>query len=609
VPVTSAIVNRPSSIVNPRVLAGLVALLLLAASAFGAAEPIQYQLDLRNPASHQAEVQMTVAAASPGTEFQLPAWNNLYQIRDFARSVSDVTAECDGAKEKPTRVDLDTWMSGPKPCSMLALHYTVYVSGPTPFSSDLDDTHAFLNFASLLFYLPKQRERALHVKLLLPEGWKAASLLEEDANGFSAPNYDLLVDSPVEAGQFQEYSYNQGGATYRVIVHADPKDYSRERLLGSLEKITATETALMRDVPFSRYTFIFHFPDSAPGGGGMEHRNGTAITVRAREVHDHWEGVESVSAHEFFHLWNVKRIRPQLLEPIDYVHGNDTRDLWFSEGLTSTYGELALLRAGLISRKTFYAHVAEQISALESRPARFFQSVEESGLEAWFEKYNDYFRPERSISYYNKGELLGFLLDLGIRHATCNAAGLDDVMRRLNEEFARRGRYYTDSDLERVMAQVAPGFSGLEAFFADYVRGTRQLDYPAYLGYAGLELESQGPGAARMGFVASVNSAGEVRVDYVERHSAAAQAGLEQGDRLQKMNDQPLHESPADMVSQLKPGNEIKFEALREGAGREVTYRLGSTAGTTFRLKEVSNPSSEQLRIREGWLHGKTNGE
>jgi predicted metalloprotease with PDZ domain len=528
VPATSAIVNRPSSIVHSPILASLVAILSLAAAALGASEPIQYQLDLRNPASHQLEVEMAVATASSGTEFQLPAWNNLYQIRDFAHTVSDVTAECDGQTEKPTRVDLDTWKWAAKSCAKLTLHYSAYVSGPTPFSSDLDGTHAFLNFASMLFYLPKERERAVHVKLLLPEGWKAASLLEEDANGFSAPNYDLLVDSPVEAGQFQEYSYNQGGATYRVIVHADTKDYSSERLLTSLGKITATETALMRDVPFSRYTFIFHFPDSAPGGGGMEHRNGTAITVRAREVREHWEGVESVSAHEFFHLWNVKRIRPQQLEPIDYVHGNDTRDLWFCEGLTSTYGELALLRAGLISRKTFYAHVAEQISVLQSRPARFFQSVEESGLEAWFEKYNDYFRPERSISYYNKGELLGFLLDLGIRHASGNTAGLDDVMRRLNEEFARRGRFYADADLERVMAQVASGFSGLEAFFADYVRGTRELDYTAYLGYAGLEPESQGP---------------------------------------------------------------------------------GTSAQTTFRLKEISNPSTEQVRIREGWLRGKTNGE
>ena len=185
----------------------------------------------------------------------------------------------------------------------------------------------------------------------------------------------------------------------------------------------------------------------------------------------------------------MKRIRPQSLEPIDYVHGNDTRDLWFCEGVTSAYGNLALLRAGLISRDTFYARLGSAIEALQSRPARFFQSAEESGLEAWFEKYPDYLRPERSISYYNKGELLGFLLDLALRHATRNGAGLDDVMRRLNREFARPGRYYTDEDLRRVIAQVAPGFSGLEAFFADYVRGTRELDYDTFLGYAGMEAE------------------------------------------------------------------------------------------------------------------------
>ena len=221
----------------------------------------------------------------------------------------------------------------------------------------------------------------------------------------------------------------------------------------------------------------------------MEHRNGTAITERAKGLREHWERLEGVAAHEFFHLWNVKRIRQQSLEPIDYVHGNDTRDLWFCEGVTSTYGQLVLLRAGLISRQDFYAHLGSAIATLQSRPARFFQSAEQSGLEAWFEKYNDYFRPERSISYYNKGELLGYLLDLALRHATSNAAGLDDVMRRLNEDFARPGRYYTEEDLRREIAQVALALAGLEGFFSDYVSGTRELDYATYLGFAGLEVE------------------------------------------------------------------------------------------------------------------------
>jgi predicted metalloprotease with PDZ domain len=431
---------------------------------------------------------MTVPAASASTEFQFPAWNNLYQIRDFARGIQELSADCDGSKEQLARLDLYTWRAEAKPCLKLALRYAVYAAGSTPFSSTFDGEHAFLNPATLLFYLPKERERPAHIKFLIPAPWKIATLLEADGDGFSAPNYDALADSPVEAGQFQEYSFAQQGAAYRVIVHADLKDYSPDRLLASLGKITATETAFMRDRPFSRYTFILHFPHES-GGGGMEHRNGTAITVRAGELRAHWENFEDTAAHEFFHLWNVKRIRPQSLEPIDYVQGNDTRDLWFCEGVTSTYAELSLLRAGMITREAFYARLGAAIATLESRPARFFQSAEESGLEAWFEKYDDYLRPERSISYYNKGELLGFLLDLALRHATRNGASLDDLMRRLNEDFGRSGRYYTEQDLQREIALVVPAFSGLDAFFNDYVRGTRELDYATFLGYAGLELE------------------------------------------------------------------------------------------------------------------------
>jgi predicted metalloprotease with PDZ domain len=610
-PVFPAIDNRQLAIGNrcaALILACVFLLPLLASSSFAASEPIQYLLDLREPASHLAKVEMTVAGASPSTEIQFPAWNNLYQIRDFARYIEGLTADCDGGKEQLTRVDLNTWRTEAKSCGKLSLRYTVYVVGSPPFSSGLDAQHAFLNFATLLFYLPQERGRPVHVKLLVPAGWKVASLLEEDADGFPAANYDLLVDSPVEAGEFQEYRYAQDGATYRVVVHADPQDYSPDRLLASLSKITASETALMRDVPFSRYTFILHFPREE-GGGGMEHRNGTAITVRAKQLRDHWEGLEGVAAHEFFHLWNVKRIRPQSLEPIDYVHGNDTRDLWFCEGVTSTYGELTLVRAGLTPRKAFYARLGSAITTLQSKPARLFQSVEESGLEAWFEKYGDYFRPERSISYYNKGELLGFLLDLALRHATGNAAGLDDVMRRLNEDFARHGRYYTESDLRRVIAGIAPGFSGLEAFFADYVRGTQELDYVTYLSYCGLELEVRGPGSARLGFEASVDSAGQVRVDYVEPRSPAAQAGLAQGDILQAINDQELRASPAALLPQLKPGQEMKLEVLRGGSALKLEYRLETNAGATYRVKEMAHPSPEQLQVREGWLQGDTTPE
>ena len=178
------------------ILACCCLVLLFAESSFAASEPIQYLLDLREPTSHLAKVVMTVAGASPSTELQFPAWNNLYQIRDFARNIQELAADCDGAQEQLTRVDLNTWRSEAKPCAKLALRYAVYVAGSPPFSSALDSQHAFLNFATLLFYLPKERGRAAHVKLLIPAEWKVASLLEEDGDGFLAPNYERPGGQP-----------------------------------------------------------------------------------------------------------------------------------------------------------------------------------------------------------------------------------------------------------------------------------------------------------------------------------------------------------------------------------------------------------------------------
>jgi predicted metalloprotease with PDZ domain len=583
------------------------------ARALGAAavRPVTYQLDLREPASHLVHVTMMVPDAAPATLIQFPAWNALYQIRDFIRGVQKLRAECGGRPVElrhpgeSVDVDLNTWRSGSEPCPALAVHYDIYLNSEPPYGSVLNQEHAFFNFAMLLFYLPQQRERAARVKFVLPAGWKLATLLEdsETPGEYQAPNYDALADSPAEAGTFQEYSYVDGGATYRVIVHADPSDYAPDRLLKSLQRITATETALMHGAPFSRYTFIFHFP-RGPAGGGMEHKYGTAISVRAGGLRSHLEPVEGVAAHEFFHLWNVKRIRPQGLEPIDYVRGNDTSDLWFSEGVTSSYGELALVRSGLKSRAEFYSGVAQEIKSLETRPAREFQSVEESGREAWLEKYPDYFRANRSISYYNKGELVGFLLDLGMRHATHDRSSLDDLMRTLNVEFARRGRLFTDADLEAVIARLAPEFTARTDFFRNYIRGTAELDYSTYLGYAGLRLSTVNQEKAALGFLALRSFEGPALVESVEPGSEAEQAGLKPGDILLKMNGRPLEGLPEDELEFVKPGKEVRFTARRGGQTVELRFHLGRKQETAYLVQEERGATPDELAVRESWLTG-----
>jgi predicted metalloprotease with PDZ domain len=586
----------------------------------GAAGPLEVLLDLRAPASHLVRVTLSVREAAPRTELQFPAWNNLYQIRDFVKDVQELRAQCDGQPAELERRDLNTWRSPSTPCANLELRYAVYTQGETPFSNAFDVDHAFLNFAMLVFYLPHERQRAVRVRFLLPEGWKVACLLEGDGPEFDASNYDVLVDSPVEAGRFQEYSYTQeipvsiaasggaarGVATYRVIVHADPADYSPNRLLASLRRITAAETGLMRDVPFTRYTFILHFPREGGGGGGMEHRNGTAITLSAGAVRDRSEAFEAVAAHEFFHLWNVKRIRPDALEPIDYVHGNDTRDLWFSEGVTSTYGELSLLRAGLIKPSVFYARLAGEIQTLQGRPARSFQSAELSGREAWLEKYPDYHRPGRSVSYYNKGELLGFLLDLAIRHASRNQASLDDVMRSLNENFARQGRTYMLADLHAVVSRLAPSYAEAEAFFRECVQGTRELDYDSALGYAGLRLIKEMRQLPSLGFVPVSSFEGPIRVEAVEPDSNAEKAGVRAGDILLKMNGKPISGLPEFLLAWRKPGQKVRFKLRRRAGNAEVEYALGAKEELTYRVDELPHATPEQLRVREGWLRGTT---
>ena len=582
--------------------AALLLSLITAIPALAAEAPIRYQLDLRDAASRLVHVRMTIADAPPALQIQFPAWNALYQIRDFVRNVQDLKATCDAAPVDLIPVDVDTWSNGGHGCRELVAGYDVYANEESVFSAILNEHHAFLNLAQVLFYLPAERDRSVAVEFQLPAGWRLATPLDESAPGeYTAVNYDRMVDSPVEAGTFDEYSYQQSGAEYRVVVYAEGGKYSSKKLLDSCEKITATETGLMHDVPFHRYTFFFHF--LAFGGGGMEHAYGTAIGFPAGRLDSGWLELEATIAHEFFHLWNVKRIRPQGLEPIDYVHGNDTRDLWLSEGVTSTYEELALVRSGLDSRKQFYDRLASQIAELEDRPARRFQSAELSGMDAWLEGHRDYVRPERSISYYNKGELLGFLLDLGIRNASRDRASLDDFMRALNRDFAQQDRFFQDSDLIPLAGRLTNGTFDAAAFFRDDVTGTRDLDYSRYLDFAGLSLEQKTASQPDWGFRASMGFTGarEIQVDSVDPGSAAEEAGLRAGDVITSVNGQPLS-VPPDRLTGVKAGERVELGVARRSRQLSIKFQLGTSSEIQYRIVENPQATPDEIALRDNWL-------
>lgn len=464
-----------------------------------ASATIAYRVSLATPDQHAFHVEMTIPVDGKEVVTALPAWNALYQVRDFSYRVTAVTALCPTSIAVPLTVrvlDKDTWrisLAGacqPGDRNSFEIRYSIQWDDSGPFDSQLNNHHAFMNLAEILMYVPERRAEDTSVSFEnLPAEWRTVTELApgSGSNTYTAAGYDALVDAPVEAGEFDEFQFMESGARFRVVV--DATSWKKDELEGALERITRYELKLMGgpppfDLPSRGYTFFFHIgPYEDQGGGGMEHRNSTAIAATSVEA------AAAIAAHEFFHVWNVKRIRPLTLEPVDYTKEQYTRALWFAEGVTSCYASFTLERTGLWSKKQFYDDLALQISDVQSRPAHTWQSAEGSSLDAWLEKYDAYNAPDRSISYYEKGQILGVLLDLAIRDATDNRQSLDDVLRHMNEEYAKKGKFYDDSNGIRAAVEEVAGKS-FEDFFGRYISGTVEIPYNAFLSMAGLELNA-----------------------------------------------------------------------------------------------------------------------
>ncbi len=565
---------------------------------------IRYEVSVAEPEKHMFHVKMTVPDVKDELTVQLPAWNALYQIRDFAYRVQNICARDSGdAPLAMVKLDKQTWKMRAR--GAVTVEYAIFWDDAGPFSTQLNASHAFINLATILVYVPARRGEASRIAFTgLREGWSVAVALcpGDNSTSFAAANYDTLVDAPVEIGEFQQFRFKAPGpgrsAAIRVVIHGD--GWNQERVTESLRKIVTTETAIMHDVPFDDFLFIFHFGSAAGGGGGgMEHANSTAIHTGFAA------GFEGVTAHEFFHLWNVKRIRPRTLEPVDYTKENWTRALWFAEGVTSTYGSYTLVRSGLWTREQFYNDLAGQIMELESRPAHVWKSAEEASLDAWLEKYNQYRQPEYSISYYNKGQLLGVLLDILIRDATDNRAGLDDVLRDLNENFAKRGRFYDETKDLRAAVERAAGKSFAE-FFAKYVSGTDALPCMDVLALAGLRLKALGQVRADFGFSVGRGPDAVPTVMLVDSASMAAKAELREGDVLLELDGAAVPRNMTNWLREHQPGESVRLKVRRNGVEREVTYALGQRQESVYRLEDDEAATDKQRRIREGLLKGTT---
>jgi predicted metalloprotease with PDZ domain len=566
---------------------------------------IQYDISLASPEKHLFHVRMKVADVSGGLTVQLPAWNALYQIRDFSAHVRQVEAHAGTASAAVEKVDKQSWKI--RGDGTIEIEYSAYWDEPGPFATQLNVDHAFINPAMILFYVPGRTAERVSVSLSeLPGSWHAASPLKLDCDSGGkracveqAPSYDVLADSPMEAGKFEQFDVPGVAPAVHVVVHGEKWD--KKRLQDELHRICGYELKLMEGAPYPSYTFFVHLGKAAGsgGGGGMEHADSTAIAVRS-------EGeFLNVAAHEFFHLWNVKRLRPDTLDPVDYTEEQYTRSLWFAEGVTSTYAAYTLVRSGLWNKGAFYEDLSEQISDLEARPANRWQSAEQSSLDAWLEKYPLYNRPEESVSYYTKGQILGVLLDILIRDRTDNQRSLDDVFRLMDEQFAKQGKPYRDGVDIRLSAERVAGGS-LEEFFQRYVAQPEPLPYQRWLALAGLEIKTVERTRPVLGFSVVRDETGALVVQSVAPEGAAAQAGLHADDAILTWNGGEPPRNPERWVDRQNRSSMLRLSVRREEQKSNLEFRLSEISETGYAVAEAGQASEKARRIREGLLRGST---
>jgi predicted metalloprotease with PDZ domain len=489
---------------------------------------ISYQLSMSNPASHLFEVSLTVEPpkGAEAVDFQMPRWSpGRYAVFDFAKNVQEVRAQtsCTATAAAPcpevsalavTRLDTQTWrVFPPKGAASrgVTVSYKVYANDLSGTFSQLDARHANFNGGSIFMYVVGHKQDPVRLTIDAPANWRVlnAATARPDQREWQFPNYDILIDTPTEiAPDFTVEEFKVDGKAHRVMVHSFGEEGGqRAALVRDIERVVRAQIALMGTPDYDSYLFMFHFDPTAPRGDGMEHLASTQIvTTRALGDKGVREDALDTAAHEFFHVWNVKRLRPVELGPWDFTRPVNTRSLWIAEGLTNYYGGLMQRRAGLLDDGRYFRFLAGSIGSVENAPGNSLISAEEASLIASFIDRTPHYQRTNlaatTVSYYSKGEVIGIVLDLLLRGRTRGRASLDEVMRGMYEEFYvkspattyySRGRGYTGADFERAVSQAAG--ADMSDFFARHVRGTEPLPYDEAFAYVGLRL-AKTPAAA-----------------------------------------------------------------------------------------------------------------
>jgi predicted metalloprotease with PDZ domain len=605
-----------------------VALLLALSITAGAQTgPVSYTVTLdKKPASHFVHVALTVNAGDAATiDVAMPAWSpGAYRIHDAWRNVQEFAASDEtGSGLRFEKIDKQSWRIYRGNGRQVTARYKLYLR------NDYNDEMCYLRGPNVFMYVPGKRpyplESPVRLKIEAPASWRLQTGMDAGAepNSFSADSYDAFIDASIVIGtEWEQTEFDYKGVRY-YLVFIGKGNYEKEKITRDTKTYVGYLVDLMGGAPFKKYVFFLR---ARPGGrsGGLEHLNSTDMSFPAWDLHSAWAAYSRflfVGAHEFFHLWNVKRIRPAILGPFDYSREQHTRNLYVSEGMTSYWAAVGLKRSGLWSRKDYFENLAAQIATLQSAPGRKIMSVELSSWDTWGVGDN---AANNRIDYYNKGELIGNLLDLEIRHRTGNRKSLTDVFLYLldNHGLPKPGfeevRGFRDA-VELITRQAAPSRADFGDFFARYVSGVEEIPWDRFLDYAGLTLEEKkSPPAPYIGITTGTSipsgggifgpaltpvPQGQIAITGIAPDSPAAEAGLDIGDVLVALDGDRI--DPASFEQRLaerKIGSTLELTVMRRNGLVTIKVPVSSRERITYSIKEKMDSTDLQKKIFTTWL-------
>ena len=560
---------------------------LLSSSSMLSAQKMHYTLSIPQPSNHYAEISLSFSAEAAGDYiFSMPVWTpGSYLVREFSKSVEQISAQANEKALKVEKLEKNRWkVHAPK--GMLTIYYKVYCFEFSARTTFIDADQALLNGASLFMFVEGLENQSGKVDITLPKGWKSyiSSMQDHSFAGgvsYTFDNYDILVDSPIQLGHFDTFEFDVLGIPHYVAM-VGPHNADINLLKGDMQRMCKTMAGIVGEFPkdIKPYKYVFIVQNVQAGGGGIEHLNSTVLVMPRFNYSNtgRYRGFLSLVAHEYFHLWNVKRIRPIALGPFDYHKENYTKSLWIAEGITSYYDELALLRAGIVDRNHFLRVLGSYINGQENRPGKDYASLHDVSLDAWIKEY----RPNENskntgYSYYSKGFVIAALLDAKICQTTGGKKSLDDVFKKLWTDFygAKKlgpiGTGFTEEEFIMVCNEVAG--ERLNEFFTIWLETSQTPDYKAiFEGFKDIGVSQEVRYPISFNLQTRMEN-GKTIVSFIHRDGTAETLGINVNDELISINGYRINDNLEELSAQLGYPKDLDIWVSRNG----LMYNLKGT--------------------------------